>query len=98
VGPLACRTASQLVVERLFVSAAAVDPRLGALEATLDDADVKRSLAVCAGHVVLAVDASKLAKQAPAVGIGWNDIDLLVTDLDPEDSLLTPYRSLAEVR
>lgn len=98
VGPLACRSSSQLVVERLFLSAAAVDPALGALEATLEEAEVKRTFAAVAGEVVLAADSSKLGCRAPAVGVEWDRIDLLVTELDPDDERLAPYRELTRVR
>jgi DeoR family fructose operon transcriptional repressor len=98
VGPLACRTATQVLVDVLVLSAAAVDERTGALEATLDEAEVKRALATVAGQVVLAIDASKLGHRAPAVGVEWDRIDVLVTELDPADSRLDPYRSLADVR
>ena len=98
VGPLACRSATQLVVDRFFLSAAAVDPAAGALETTLEEAEVKRALASVAGDVVLATDASKLGRRAPAVGIEWDRIDVLVTELDPGDERLDPYRHLAEVR
>jgi DeoR family fructose operon transcriptional repressor len=98
VGPLACRTASQLVVDRFLTSAAAVDRRAGALEATLDEAEVKRCLADAAGEVVLAVDSSKLDRRAAAVGVEWDRIDVLVTELDPTDARLQPYRALTDIR
>lgn len=97
VGPLASRTASQLSVQVLFASAAAVSPGAGALEATLDEAEVKRAIAAGAERVVLALDASKLGRPAVAVGLEWDQIDVLVTDLDPDDDRLTPYRGLAEL-
>lgn len=97
VGPLACRAAGQLSVARLLTSAAAVDARAGALEATLEEAEVKRAMAAAAGEVVLAVDSSKLTAQGFAVGIEWERIDILVTELDPSDSRLTPFRRLARV-
>lgn len=95
VGPLACRAAAQLLVATFFASAAALDPALGALEATLEEAEVKRTIAARAGRVVLAVDASKLDGRAAAVGIEWDRVDLLVTELDPDDDRLAPYRDLA---
>jgi len=97
VGPLACRSASQFRVDVFFASAAAVDPVAGALEATLDEAEVKRSIADGAASVVVAVDASKLDGRASAVGLDWDAIDTLVTDLDPADDRLSPYRRLARV-
>jgi DeoR/GlpR family transcriptional regulator of sugar metabolism len=97
VGPLACRAATQLAVDLFFSSAAAVDPSLGALEATLEDAELKRSIAEGAQLVVLAVDASKLGQRALAVGMEWEQVDMLVTELEPEDARLEPYRALTKV-
>jgi DeoR family fructose operon transcriptional repressor len=97
VGPLACRSAAQLTVQTFFASAAAIDPRTGALETTLDEAEVKRVITDNAGTVVLAVDSSKLGGHAVALGIDWERVDALVTDLDAGDARLEPYRDLAEV-
>ncbi len=97
VGPLACRAATQVALQVLVVSAAAVDPRLGGLEASLDEAEVKRAMGDAAEQVVLAVDASKLGRRAVAVGVEWDRVDLLVTDLDPTDERLAPYRDLTTV-
>jgi DeoR family fructose operon transcriptional repressor len=98
VGPLACRAAAQVAVQVLFASAAAVDPRFGALETTLEEAEVKRALATSAEQIVLAVDSSKLASRALATGIEWERIDLLVTELDPNDARLDDYRRIVEIR
>ncbi|HEY1830289.1 MAG TPA: DeoR/GlpR family DNA-binding transcription regulator [Acidimicrobiales bacterium] len=97
VGPLACRAASQMSVRVFFASAAALDVRLGALETTLDEAEVKRSIAAGSDEVVLALDASKLGAQAVAVGLDWDRIDILVTELDAADEQLEPYRDLAHI-
>ena len=97
VGPLACRAAAQLVVHTFVASAAAVDAG-GAYEATLEEAEVKRAVAAGAAQVVLAADASKLGSQAPALGLEWDRIDLLVTELDPLDARLDPFRELTELR
>jgi DeoR family fructose operon transcriptional repressor len=97
VGPLACRGATQLTVGTFVASAAAVHPSTGALEATLDEAEVKRSIALGAERVVLAVDSSKLGARGTAVGMDWDRIDVLVTELLPGDERLDPYRTLAEL-
>ncbi|HZM32258.1 MAG TPA: DeoR/GlpR family DNA-binding transcription regulator [Acidimicrobiales bacterium] len=97
VGPLACRATAQLALQRVFASAAAVSPGSGAQEATLDEAEVKRSMAAGADHVVLAVDSSKLGRRAVAVGLDWEMVDLLVTELDPADARLDPYRDMVEL-
>lgn len=98
VGPLACRAAGHLAVRRLFLSAAALDPALGPTETCIEEAEVKRALAAAADEVVLAVDSSKLGSRAVAVGVEWDRVDLVVTELDPGDRRLAPYRDRAEVR
>jgi DeoR family fructose operon transcriptional repressor len=97
VGPLATRPARDLLLRRLFVSAAAIDPDVGASEATLEEAEVKIALAGSASEVVLAVDGSKLAHRAPAHAFAWDQVDLLVTDLAPGDARLDPYRAHVDV-
>jgi DeoR family fructose operon transcriptional repressor len=97
VGPVACRTAAHFAVQTFFASAAAVDATSGALEMNLDEAEVKRSIAAHAGEVVLAVDSSKLEGSGFAVGLEWEQIDILVTELDPHDDRLEPYRDLAQL-
>lgn len=95
VGPLACRAATQLAVQVFVASAAAVTPG-GAFEATLEEAEVKRAIA--AERVVLAVDATKLDRTAVALGLEWDRVDVLVTELDPADARLDAYRELADLR
>jgi DeoR/GlpR family transcriptional regulator of sugar metabolism len=47
--------------------------------------------------VILAADASKLGRRAVALGLEWEQVSLLVTELDPSDPRLEPYRALTEV-
>lgn len=98
VGPLAARAAQDVVVGRLFVSAAGLDPDLGTTEATLEEAEVKRALATVAGAIVVAVDSTKLGQHGPARCLPVDRIDVLVTELDPGDDRLDPYRDRCEVR
>ena len=49
---------------------------------------MKRSIAPAPNDVVLAVDSSKLGGRAVAVGIEWDRVDVLVTELDPGDDRL----------
>ena len=98
VGPIAVRTARELLLRRLFVSAAALHPTHGTSEATLEDADVKLALADVAAEVIVAVDSSKLGQRASARAFAPERIALLVTELDPSDSRLDPYRDRWELR
>ena len=97
VGPLATRSARDLSLDVLFVSAAGVDPGAGTFEATLEEAEVKIALASSASEVVLAVDASKLGHRAPAHGFTWDQVDVLVTELAPHDARLDPYRDRVDL-
>ncbi len=97
VGPIAYRAAGSLLMSRLFISAAAVDVEFGPSEPCLEEAEVKRALSGVAGEVVLAVDSTKLAGRSVARSMAWEDIDLLVTELDPDDARLDDYRGLAEL-
>lgn len=98
VGPLACRSAGELFTELFVASSGGVDPASGASEASLEEAEVKRVLAARTRRTVLCVDASKLGTAALARSLDLEDVAILVTDLDPADAALDPYRELVEVR
>ena len=98
VGPLACRAARTVVLDRFVASAAGLDPEVGPTEACIEEAEVKLALASVASEVVLAVDASKLGTRAVATTFDWDHVDLLVTDLEPGDRRLDPYRDRVAIR
>ena len=98
VGPIACQSAGHLLLNRLFVSAAAVDPVIGASEACAEEAEVKRVLAAMASEVVLAIDSSKLDLRAVAVSLEWGSVNTLVTELDPDHPRVAPYAAMMDVR
>jgi DeoR family fructose operon transcriptional repressor len=97
VGPVACRVAAQFTVDRFITSAAAVDASIGATEASLEEAAVKQAFAAGAAEVVLATDRSKLGSRGLALALEWDMIDVLVTELDPHDPQLDPFRDLAHL-
>lgn len=98
VGPIAVRSARELLLRRLFVSAAALHAEHGTSEATLEDAEVKLALADVAAEVIVAVDSSKLGQRASARAFGPERVTLLVTELDPSDTRLDPYRDRWSLR
>ena len=61
------------------------------------DAEAKLALSGAAAEIVLAVDASKLGHRAPARCFDFGRIDMLVTELDPTDARLDPYRDRVDV-
>ena len=97
VGPLAAQSAGQLMLRRLFVSSAGVDPVLGTGETCLEEAQVKQALARVAEDVVLALDSSKLGARGTALGLSWDQVRLLVTELDPSSPRLDPYRGMVDL-
>jgi DeoR/GlpR family transcriptional regulator of sugar metabolism len=74
-----------------------VDPVLGTSEASLDEAAVKRAFASTSGRIALAVDQCKLGTRAQARVFSLGEVDLLVTDLEPSDRRLDPYRDAVEL-
>lgn len=98
VGPTAEQTARGFAVDRFFTSASAVDATLGTMEVSLEEAAVKQVLAGGAGASVVLADSSKLGQQALVRALEWQAIDVLITDLDPADERLDPFRDLVEIR
>jgi DeoR family fructose operon transcriptional repressor len=97
VGPIAVRAAESLASDLMVSSALAIDTESGSFEPVLEEAEVKLRLAAMTNRVVLAVDSSKLDRRAGAAALGWDRVDTLVTELDPRDERLRPYRRLARV-
>jgi DeoR family fructose operon transcriptional repressor len=98
VGPMATRAAREVLLRRLFVSAASLHSQHGTSEATLEEAEVKLAFADVSAEIIVAADSSKLGQRAPARGLPPERVDLLVTELDPSDPTLDPYRDRWEIR
>ncbi|MER6654530.1 MULTISPECIES: DeoR/GlpR family DNA-binding transcription regulator [Streptomyces] len=97
VGPLAEVTLQQFALHTCFLSATCLDDSIGSTEFTADEAAVKRALTAVSRRTVLAVDSSKLGRSAVAKCLSLDEIDILVTDLDPLDERLDPYRGLVDL-
>lgn len=97
VGPMAVRAAQSFLYDTFFSSAAALDRGLGSSEAALPESEVKRAFSQTSDRIILAVDHGKLGTRARARMFDFEAVDLLVTDLDPSDSKLDPYRDLVEI-
>ena len=66
-------------------------------QAVLEEAAVKRAFAGVAARVILAVDSAKLGATASARAFTLEEVDLLVTELEPEDDRLDRYRGAVEL-
>ena len=95
IGPAAESAAGAFRFDMVFLSAAAIDAKLGGLEATPEEASILQTFAARAERVVLGADSSKLRATAPVVGLAWEQVDVLVTELAPHHERL---RSLREHR
>jgi DeoR family fructose operon transcriptional repressor len=98
VGPLACAAASALLYRRFFTSASAIDSAHGSSEVSLAEVQVKHEFERAAAETVLCVDSSKFEQQDVALCLPWARISVMITELDPADARLDPYRELVEVR
>lgn len=97
VGPVATLTLRQFSFARAFLSAAAVDARFGTSEFSAEETEVKKLMAQLSDHVVMAVNSTKFETGSAARCLSWDQIDLMVTELDVNDKRLDPYRELVEL-
>jgi DeoR family fructose operon transcriptional repressor len=97
VGPAAIRAAQAFLYDVFFSSAAALDSDLGTSEAAVTESEVKRAFSRTSSQIVVAVDHGKLGTRAPARVFDFEQIDVLVTDLEPTDSRLDVYRDLVQL-
>lgn len=97
IGPIATRAAGSLSYDVVFVSASGVDAELGSCDVSLGETQVKQEFARSSQRVVLLADSSKLGGRDIARSFTWEQIDVLVTDLDPDDAALRPLIGLAQI-
>ncbi len=97
VGPIATATLRQFSFARAFLSAAAIDARWGTSEFSAEECEVKKLMAQLSDHVVMAVHSKKFETGSAARCLMWDNIDLLVTELDVTDPRLDSYRDLVEL-
>lgn len=97
VGAIANLGARAVHAELFLASAASVHERSGSSEVSLAEAEVKRHFAANADQTVLCVDSSKLDKRSPGGALAMSEIAVLVTELDPLDARLDPYRGLVRI-
>ncbi|MCS5717530.1 DeoR/GlpR family DNA-binding transcription regulator [Herbiconiux sp. CPCC 205763] len=98
VGPIACAAAAMLNYDRFFTSASAADLEHGTSETIIEEAQVKRELVRASRETVLLINSAKLERRATAVAIPWEQISIVVTELDPTDPRLDALRPLVELR
>ncbi len=97
VGPVATSALRQFSFARAFLSAAAIDARFGTSEFSAEETEVKKLMAQLSDHVVMAINSAKFETGSAARCLTWDQIDLMVTELDVSDPRLDPYRELVKL-
>ncbi len=98
VGPMAVRAVESLRYHRFFASSSGLHAQLGGSEVSLQEAEVKRAFQRLSRELVLCVDSSKLGQQGVAAGFSLEAVSVLITELDPHDKRLDPFRDRVEIR
>jgi len=98
VGPIANAGARLIHTGVFFTSAAGLSPTGGTSEASLAEAEVKRHLSQSAELTVLCLDSSKLGRRSVGAALHVSDVSVLITELDPDDARLDPYRENLDLR
>ena len=98
VGMVAQQAVERFALACCILSTTALDPQAGTMEPTIEEVGMKQALVRAADRVVLAIDSTKLAQRSAVRSVGLDRVDLLVTELDPDDGRLDPYRDVVELR
>jgi DeoR/GlpR family transcriptional regulator of sugar metabolism len=92
IGDLAERTFSQLNCDVLFLGVGGVHAEKGLTEYNLDDTRVKRAAIGAASRKVVLADRSKLDRVCLATIASLPEIDVLITDAEPDHHVLEAVR------
>lgn len=84
VGPLVRGQLERLHPDKVFFSAKGFSMRSGFTDAHLPEVEVKERLIASAGWVVALLDATKFGKEALGTIAAVEDVDVVVTDEDPD--------------
>jgi DeoR/GlpR family transcriptional regulator of sugar metabolism len=93
IGPVATACLEGMRFTHFFASAAAIDQR-ACYEDTLEEAEIKRAFARSSARVIIGVHAEKLDDNATAAAVALERIDVLATELAPDNADLEAYRGL----
>ena len=92
VGPVAQRMLEGFSLSCCFLFRERARPRAGPVEPTVEEVEMKQAMARASQYVVLAVDSTKLGQRSAVRALNLDQIQTVVTELDPADVRLDPYR------
>lgn len=93
VGPMVRGQLERLHPDKVFFSAKGFSIRSGFTDAHLPEVEVKERLIKSAGWVVALVDGSKLGKEALGTIVALEDVDVVVTDDEPDKTFREAFDS-----
>lgn len=70
--------------DRAILTVAALDPAVGAMDASLDEAEVARAMVARARRVTILADGTKFGRRAAFAVCATDEIDLIISDGQPE--------------
>lgn len=97
IGPIARRSLSGVYFDTFFSSADALDLSDGTSEVSVEEAEIKQTMAANAAVTVVCIDSSKLQRRSVARALERDQIVVLITELDPADERLTSFHDIADV-
>lgn len=87
VGPLAVEQIGRFQADHAVLGVAAIDSGSGAMDADFDEAQVARAMIDRARHVIVLAHGEKLGRQAAFRVCRLDEIDVLVSDREPDAPL-----------
>jgi DeoR family fructose operon transcriptional repressor len=75
-------------IDIAFMAASGFSEKNGFTIGNFDECELKKAVIKKAGRVILLMDGSKMNKNMPYTFAAMKDIDILITDIKPEDSIL----------
>lgn len=99
VGPLAIEQIGRFQADHAVLGVAALDAEAGAMDADFDEAQIARAMIDHARHVIVLAHGEKFGRRAAFRVCRLNEIDMLVSDREPDGPLAAALAGVAiEVR
>lgn len=92
VGHQALESLLEIHADMCFLGIAGVDPEIGLTEANRQETTIKKAIINASNIVVSMVISSKLNTRQPFKVCGIECLDIMVTDLDQDNKMLSTYR------
>jgi len=87
VGPLAIEQIGRFQADHAVLGVAAIDAEAGAMDADFDEAQIARAMIDHARHVIVLAHSEKFDRRAAYRVCRLDEIDMLVSDREPEEPL-----------